>query len=123
MRYAVKLIIQVLFFIVFSWLMNHMVEWLHLPVPGSILGMLILFILLQAKIIPRKFVEYGSDWLIATMLLFFIPPAVGIIGYKQLIMSAGVQIALVITLGTVIVMLCSGLVAQRVAKRKEESRI
>ncbi|MCM3626982.1 CidA/LrgA family holin-like protein [Paenibacillus glycanilyticus] len=118
MRYLVKLILQILFFIGLSWLMNRLAEWLHLPVPGSVLGMLLLFILLQARIIPRRFVESGSDWLIATMLLFFIPPAVGIIGYRQLILSSGVQIALVIALGTIIVMLCSGLVAQQVAKRK-----
>ncbi|GLX66440.1 CidA/LrgA family protein [Paenibacillus glycanilyticus] len=122
MRYLMKLFIQVLFFIVLSWLMNQLVIWLHLPVPGSILGMLLLFIMLQAKIIPRKWVESGSDWLIATMLLFFIPPAVGIIGYRQLVISSGVQIALVIGLGTIIVMLCSGLVAQQVARRKGGSQ-
>lgn len=121
MRYLTKLIIQIMFFIGFSWLMNRLAEWLPLPFPGSILGMILLFMLLQAKIIPRKYVESGSDWLIATMLLFFIPPAVGIIGYRQLIMNAGVPIALVIALGTIIVMLCSGLVAQQVVRRKEES--
>lgn len=119
MRYLVNLILQIVFLIGFSWLMNRLAAWLHLPVPGSILGMLLLFLMLQAKAIPRKFVESGADWLIAAMLLFFIPPAVGIIGYRQLILSEGVQIALVIAFGTVIVMVCSGLVAQQVAKRKE----
>ncbi|MGO4107042.1 CidA/LrgA family protein [Paenibacillus sp. YAF4_2] len=123
MRFLSKISIQILFFIVFSWIMNQFVLWLHIPVPGSILGMILLFGLLQMKIIPRKYIESGSDWLIATMLLFFIPPAVGIIGYRQLILNEGVQIALVIGLGTIIVMLCSGLVAQQVAKRKEGSRL
>lgn len=123
MRFLSKICIQILFFIVFSWIMNRLVLWLQLPVPGSILGMILLFVMLQLKIIPRKYIESGSDWLIATMLLFFIPPAVGIIGYRQLILNEGVQIALVIGLGTIIVMLCSGLVAQQVAKRKEGSRL
>ncbi|CAM3335531.1 CidA/LrgA family holin-like protein [Paenibacillus lupini] len=123
MRFLSKIIIQILFFIVFSWIMNRLVLGLHIPVPGSILGMILLFVMLQMKIIPRKYIESGSDWLIATMLLFFIPPAVGIIGYRQLILNEGVQIALVIGLGTIIVMLCSGLVAQQVAKRKEGSRL
>lgn len=123
MRFLSKIIIQILFFIVFSWIMNRLVLGLHIPVPGSILGMILLFVMLQMKIIPRKYIESGSDWLIATMLLFFIPPAVGIIGYRQLILNEGVQIALVIGLGTITVMLCSGLVAQQVAKRKEGSRL
>jgi len=113
---------QIAFLILVSWLMNKLVQWLHIPVPGSILGMILVFLLLQMKLLPRKWLEAGSNWLIATMLLFFIPPAVGIISYRQLLVDTGWQIVLVIVLGTVIVMVCSGLVAQVIAKRKGYSR-
>ncbi|MBB3109720.1 holin-like protein [Paenibacillus phyllosphaerae] len=121
MRSIIRISSQVLLFIVLAWLMSLLVAWLHIPIPGSILGMLLVFTLLQLRILPRRYVEDGAGWLIATMLLFFIPPAVGIISYRQLLASSGVQIALVIALGTVVVMVCSGLVAQRIAARKERS--
>ncbi|MFC5447741.1 CidA/LrgA family protein [Paenibacillus aestuarii] len=122
MKTGLTVSIQIAFLIIVSWLMNKLVQWLHIPVPGSILGMILVFLLLQMKLLPRKLLEAGSNWLIATMLLFFIPPAVGIISYRQLLVDKGLQIVLVIVFGTVIVMVCSGLVAQVIAKRKGLSR-
>jgi holin-like protein len=117
-----KISAQIFFFIILSWVMNKFVFWLHIHIPGSILGMILVFLLLQMKVLPRKYLEEGSNWLIATMLLFFIPPAVGIVSYRELLLNEGFQIAIVIGLGTVIVMVCSGLIAQGIAKRKECSR-
>jgi holin-like protein len=121
-RAVLKISAQICFFIIFSWLMNKIVFWLHIGIPGSILGMILVFLLLQMKVLPREYVEEGSNWLIATMLLFFIPPAVGIVSYGELLRNEGVQIALVIGLGTVIVMVCSGLIAQSIARRRESPR-
>lgn len=122
MRTALKIIMQIACFILLSWVMNWLVAWLHLPIPGSILGMIVVFLLLQTKVLRREWLEAGSNWLIAELLLFFISPAVGIVGYRQLLLSDGLQIALVVGLGTVLVMMCSGWIAQSIAKRKESAR-
>ncbi|KIL40272.1 holin [Gordoniibacillus kamchatkensis] len=122
MKKAFNTIVQIFVFILISWAMNKLVLWLRLPVPGSIAGMLAVFVLLQTKVLRREWLEAGSGWLTAEMLLFFIPPAVGIVSYRSLLLSSGVQIVLVVALGTVVVMMCSGLVAQSIAKRKEGAR-
>ncbi|UJF35690.1 CidA/LrgA family protein [Paenibacillus hexagrammi] len=122
MHTCFRMFAQIFVFIVMSWIMNKLVLWLHIPVPGSILGMILVFLLLQMRVVPRSFLEAGSNRLISTMLLFFIPPAVGIVSYGQLLISKGLQIVLVIMLGTMIVMISSGLIAQGIAKWKETSQ-
>lgn len=121
MKTIVKILIQVLLLIVISFIMNKLVAWLHIPIPGSILGMIVVFVLLQTKVLRHEWLEAGSRWLIAELLLFFISPAVGIVAYPQLLVSDGFQIVLVVGVGTVIVMICSGVVAQIIAKRKERA--
>lgn len=44
------------------------------PVPGSIVGIGMLFALLKCKIIRLEWIELGSQWLLAEMLLFFLFP-------------------------------------------------
>lgn len=113
-----KIVPQVAMFMLFSMLMNKLAALLHLPIPGSILGMLVLFLLLEARIVQLSWVESGASWLLAELLLFFIPPSVGLIAYRSLLLHEGLRIAAAIGLGTMIVMICTGTVAERIANRK-----
>ncbi|MFH5187068.1 CidA/LrgA family holin-like protein [Paenibacillus sp. TAB 01] len=110
---------QVLFFIILSYLMNRLVEVLHWSVPGSILGLALVFVSLQLKLIKLEWIDLGAKWLLAEMLLFFIPPAAGMIQYKTLLLGSGFRILLVVVVSTIMVMLCAGLLAEWIAKPKE----
>ncbi|MNJ39589.1 Holin-like protein CidA [compost metagenome] len=107
----------VLFFI--SIAMNLLAELLHLPIPGSILGIIVIFALLKSKVIKLTWIEQGANLLLAELLLFFIPAAVGVMKYIPLLESDGVRILIVVISSTFIVMLSSGLIASRITKRKE----
>jgi len=109
--------VAVLFFI--SLAMNYIAKWLHLPIPGTILGIIVLFILLKTNVIKLSWIEQGANWLLAELLLFFIPAAVGVMNYMSLLEQDGIRILLVVISSTVIVMASSGLVASRISKRKE----
>ena len=52
---------------------------LPLPVPASIYGMVILFLLLALHIIPLESVRETGEFLIEIMPLMFIPAAVGLL--------------------------------------------
>ncbi|UKS29285.1 CidA/LrgA family holin-like protein [Paenibacillus sp. HWE-109] len=116
MQTWMKTIIQIIFFVAISKLADFTVERFHLPMPPSVFGILLVFALLQSKIIPLKWMELGSSWLLAQMLLFFIPAAVGIIKYKSLIITSGLPITITIIASTIAVMMCSGLMGQWVSK-------
>lgn len=119
MKNIMKGILQVAVLMGFSELLNVLVRWLHLPVPGSIIGIAIVFILLQTKVIKLKWVELGANWLLAELLLFFIPSAVGIMNYIPMLEHDGVRIVVIVILSTILVMVSSGLLAGTMAKRKE----
>jgi holin-like protein len=111
--------VQIVFFIAFSWCMNRLTEICHWNIPGSIVGIVVLFGLLQFKIIKLEWIDLGAKWLVAEMLLFFIPPTVGIVQYKALILDSGVRILLVVTVSIVVVMSTTGLIAESLARRSE----
>lgn len=119
MKNIMKGILQVAVLMGFSELLNVLVRWLHLPVPGSIIGIALVFILLQTKVIKLEWVEIGANWLLAELLLFFIPSAVGIMNYIPMLEHDGVRIVVIVIFSTILVMVSSGLLAGTMAKRKE----
>lgn len=112
------IIAQIAFFIALARLSDALVERLRLPVPGAIAGILLLFALLKLKIVKLQWIDKGADWLLAEMLLFFIPAAVGVVKYKSLVAHSGLRIAAVILISTIAVMACAGWIGEKIAARR-----
>ncbi len=111
-------IVQIAFFIALARLSDALVERLRLPIPGAIAGILLLFALLKLKIVKLQWIDKGADWLLAEMLLFFIPAAVGVVKYKSLVAHSGLRIAAVILISTIAVMACAGWIGERISARR-----
>jgi len=114
--FFLRISFQVAILLGVSMLGNKLMQILNLHLPGSIFGIIFIFILLQTRIIRLQWIEAGANFLIAELLLFFIPSAVGVVQYKQLIVADGMQFGAVILLSTVTVMICTGLLAEFVNK-------
>ncbi|MBU3118144.1 CidA/LrgA family protein [Acinetobacter nosocomialis] len=80
---------------------------LSLPVASGVLGFFLLLFLLEMKWLKLAHVEQGADLLLAELLLFFIPPVVGVIQYQDLLIISGWKILLVILISTALVMMSS----------------
>ena len=115
-----KIIVQVAMLVVFYSVCNLITKYLHLPIPGSIVGLIILFLMLQFKVVKVEWVETGASWLLADLLLFFIPAAVGVVNYQQVIGSQMGKLFIVILLSTITVMAFTGLTAQFIEKRRKD---
>lgn len=63
--------------------------------------------------LPLAWCQEGARWLLAEMLLFFIPAVVAVVQYPDVIISAGPRILLVIVVSTLIVMAATSLVVDR----------
>lgn len=118
--YIIKALLQVGVLLGVTMLGNGVTQMLHLKFPGSILGILLMIILLQTKVIPLAWIESGANLLIAELMLFFIPSAVGVIQYKQLMATDGMRFELVILLSTLTVMVCTGFLSEMVNKMGRE---
>ena len=101
---------------------EYLVNWLHLPLPANLVGMLMLLMLIVCRVIPLNWVRAGARWLLAEMLLFFIPAVVAVVNYAQLLMIDGWRIFLVIGLSTTMVLGATAWVVDKVY-RYEVSRL
>ena len=93
---------------------------LPLPVPASVYGLVILFMLLMTKIVRLDQVEEASDYMMAIMPLFFIEPAVGLIDSYGLIQGKVAALLVASLLSFAAVVVVTGLSAQFVIRRKNK---
>jgi len=115
-----RTIFQVGLLSLIAWSGAQLSAWLAWPVPGNVVGIALLLLLLALRIIPLEWVEKGAEFLLGNMLLFFIPAAVGIVEYRDLMAARGLGIVAVIAFSTAVVMAVSGVVADRLARRSGE---
>lgn len=101
---------------------EYLVNWLHLPLPANLVGMLMMLALIVCRVIPLNWVRAGARWLLAEMLLFFVPAVVAVVNYAQLLMVDGWRIFLVIGLSTTMVLGATAWVVDKVY-RYEVSRM
>lgn len=80
---------------------------LNLPVTSGVLGFFLLLFLLKTNWLKFANVEQGANFLLSELLLFFIPPVVGVIQYQNLLIDSGCKILLVILISTLLVMMTS----------------
>lgn len=96
----------------------------HIPLPSSILGMLLLTLFLKLKVIRLEWVRSISDFLVSNIGFFFVPPGVAIMLYFDLIKAQFVPIVTASVVSTVLVLAVTGWVHQcynKVHKDKHES--
>ncbi|BAJ00721.1 CidA/LrgA family protein [Shewanella violacea] len=105
---------QVSLFCLLAVICVQVEQYFNLPIPGSVIGLAIVLVLLLTKTLPEPGVSLGSAWLIGELLLFFIPPVVSVIKYQSLFENFGVQLVVVLVLGTVFVLVGTGFVVDRV---------
>lgn len=84
---------------------NAVSALLPITIPGSIIGMLILFTLLASQILPSAWVKPGCLILIRYMALLFVPIGVGIMNYYDQLSSQLGPIVVSCVVSTLIVMM------------------
>ncbi|MCU6724460.1 Antiholin-like protein LrgA [uncultured Clostridium sp.] len=93
-----------------------------LPVPASIYGLVILFILLETGILKLNAVKETSVFLIEIMPLMFIPAGVGLMESWGDLNSMLLEVVVIILVSTVLVMGVSGKVTELVLKRSANKK-
>lgn len=84
-----------------------------LPVPGSVVGMVLLFAALRLRVVPAALVGPAADLLLRHMGLLFVPPAVGVMVYGALLRAQWLPLAGASVAGTLAVLLVVGWMQQR----------
>ena len=93
-----------------------------LPVPASIYGLVILFILLETGVLKLDAVKDTAIFLIEIMPLMFIPAGVGLMESWGDLNSMLVEVIVITIVSTVLVMGVSGKVTELVLKRSARKK-
>ncbi|ASE33238.1 CidA/LrgA family protein [Mammaliicoccus sciuri] len=119
----IKIILQICMIYFITVLGSWIQETLNIPIAGSIIGLVILFLLLQFKIIKEEWIKDGANLLLSTMIFFFIPSIVGAMNLVNQINAQFIFLIVLVIASTCIVALSSGYIAEKMLKRNhiEES--
>ena len=112
MKYLKQLMI-----ILGAYLLGVAIQFIfNLPIPGTVLGLIILFLGLYSGIIKVEMIEDMCEILISHMSFLFIPAGVGLITSFNLLSDNIVAFFLVILISTIIVWLITAYVVKFLRK-------
>lgn len=113
----VKGLFHILLFYFFGEMLSLVLGgWL----PGSVLGMVLLFLALYFKIVKPINVKDAATIITKNMAVFFIPAAVGIMVYVELFSKSLMIIASAIVVSTVLTLITVALVQENFEKRRNK---
>lgn len=100
-------LLQVAIIIGLWWLCDHVTRSLTLALPGGVLGMLTLLALFASGHLHARSLAKGADWLLAEMLLFFVPAVMVLIDMPEMMGWLGIKLMFAVVVGTTAVMLAT----------------
>ena len=115
-----KYLRQFMMILLVSFLGELLKYAIPLPVPASIYGLVILFILLETGALKLDAVKDTAIFLIEIMPLMFIPAGVGLLTSWSLLQSFLVPLLVITVVSTFIVMIVTGKVTDFLISRKEK---
>jgi holin-like protein len=80
----------------------------HMPLPGNVLGMLLLFALLSLGLVREAWIQEGATLLTKHLAFFFIPIAVGLMEWGSLFRREGHWLLLALVVSTLAALLTTG---------------
>lgn len=91
-------------------------------IPGSVIGMVLLFLALRVNWLKLEQVEEVGNWLTANMALFFVPAGVGLMANFDVLADVWLQLIIIMFVTVSIMMLFVGRVVQAVQKRMRKEQ-
>lgn len=111
-----KMLKALLYIFFFLGLGELIVYFIDLPVPGNILGMILIFVALKLKFIKLETVKPASDMLIQYLMLFFVPFGVGLLAYFDFIRVHWIVLTVAAVVSTLITLYVTAIIQQKLEK-------
>lgn len=97
-------VLQIGLLVLFWAIGEGIVRATGLPVPGGVVGMLLVLALLALHGMRPGSVQGGARWLLGDMLLFFVPAVLAVLNHGELLGVLGLKLLAIILVGTAAVM-------------------
>lgn len=112
------------FYILLFYFLGQVLSLLiHGLIPGSVIGMVLLFLSLFFKIVNPENVKDTATVITKNMAVFFIPAAVGLMAYAELVSKNFFAIVLAISISTILTIITVAMVQEKMEKRRPKQDI
>ena len=117
-----RLLFQFLFIAGVYLLGQWVVNFFHIPLPGSIVGMILLFIFLLFGFFRLTWFEQIAQLHMKHIVLFFIPPIISIIHYIGVFKTQGLKLSVIIVFSSLTMIVVTALAVDRLDSPKKTKR-
>lgn len=106
-----------LMIILIAYFAGVIIQWaFNLPIPGTVLGLIILFLALYSGIVKTEMIEDICEVLISHMSFLFIPAGVGLITAFGMLQGNILSFSIIILVSTVLVWIVTAFVVKFLRK-------
>lgn len=112
-----KLLREFCIILIFCFLGEIVHRLSGMPIPGNVLGMLLLFAALCLRILKLEMIEEAANFLLNHLAFFFVPAAVGLMTCLPLIKGHLISIFVIIIVTTIIIMAVTAITVQALKRR------
>ena len=95
---------------------NMLIKFLNIPFPAPIMGIIVLFLLLQLNILKRDWMKDICELMLKYMPLLFVPLSVGIVAYYSIIEKNLIPILINVIGTTTLTLLLTAMFVENVIK-------
>lgn len=113
-----KLLKEMLVFIGLLWVGSIMNTYIPLPIPATVYGMILLFILLSTKKIKVEQIKTSSNAMLNILAFLFVPSGVSLIEHANLLKGNVIAILISLILSLFITVFVTGHVVQYIVKKE-----
>ncbi|MGY3775905.1 CidA/LrgA family protein [Helcococcus sueciensis] len=115
--------VSIIFTITFMGEILKEISPIPFPIPSSVYGLILMLLALTTKIIKLDDVKESAYFLISIMPIMFIPPAINLITVWPNIQSKIIAYFVICIISTLIVMISSGVLTQKILNNMENKNV
>lgn len=118
--YKLKIITQLFWIFAFSFFGDVISAIIPIAIPGSVIGMVLLFVALHFNWIKMEQVDEAGNWLTSNMGILFVPAGVALMTNFDILSQYWWQLILILLLSLSLMIWFVGIVVQTVKRRIEK---
>lgn len=118
-----KIIMQLFWIILFS-LLGEIVSVViasFVAIPGSVIGMVLLFLALHFNVLKLSQVDEVGSWLTDNMAILFVPAGVGLMTNFDVLAESWLQLIVIMFVTTILMMIFVGKIVQAIMNKDQKS--
>lgn len=114
-----KFLLQLALLWAISWSCNALVKYFTIPIPGNVLGVLVLFLLLCVGVVKIEHIKEAADFLLKHLVFFFIPITVGLMDCWEIFFDHWFVFLIAVLVSSLIPLWAVGALSQRLHKEEQ----